>query len=100
VRLDVLPWKQFTVESSVNYVQYFGLGDDFDSTSILWNAGIGYHFLRGNGGQVKLMVADILNQNNNLVRTVNELYIEDNLSNTLGRYVLLNFTYTIRNFGQ
>ncbi len=45
------------------------------------------------------MVSDILNQNTSIVRTVNEFYVEDNQSNVLGRYVLLNFTYRIRNFG-
>ena len=44
------------------------------------------------------MMVDILNQQTALVRTVNEFYIEDNLSNVLGRYLILNLTYTLRNF--
>ncbi len=98
VKLNLLPWNRVVFQTSVNYLEYFGLGDDFDSSSLLWNAGIGYKFLKGNGGEIKLMVADLLNQNNALVRTVNEFYIEDNQSNTLGRYLILNFTYTLRNF--
>lgn len=98
IKLNLLPWNSVVFQSSLSYLEYFGLGDDFDTSSVLWNAGIGYKFLKGNGGEIKFMVADILNQNVALVRTVNEFYIEDNLSNTLGRYLILNFTYTLRNF--
>lgn len=98
IRLNLMPWKAFVFESSLRYTEYFGLGEDFDPNSILWNAGVGYKFLNGNGGEIKLMMVDILNQQTALVRTVNEFYIEDNLSNVLGRYLILNLTYTLRNF--
>ena len=54
--------------------------------------------VKGNGGELKLIVADILNQNTSVSRTVNAFYVEDNVTNVLGRYIMLNFTYTLRNF--
>lgn len=97
-KVTAMPTKSLVLETSLNYSSYGGLGDSFDSRSILLNAALGYKFLAGNGGEVRLIVADILNQNTNVSRSVTEFYVEDQSSNVLGRYLLLNFTYTLRNF--
>ncbi|MEM6644714.1 MAG: TonB-dependent receptor [Bacteroidota bacterium] len=97
-QVTILPGGNWLLESSFSALAFSGLGDDFDQTSLLWSAGFGYKFLQANSGEIKLVVSDILNQATNITRTVNELYIEDNLSNVLGRYLLLNFTYTLRNY--
>lgn len=97
-RLRWLPTSSLVLSTTVNYNTYDGLGDSVDETTVLWNASVGYKFLKGNGGEVNLAIADLLNQNTNINRTVSELYIEDNVSNVLGRYVMLNFIYTLRNF--
>ncbi|MEZ4701435.1 MAG: TonB-dependent receptor [Rhodothermales bacterium] len=98
-RVNLLLGKSWVLNTDLNAIQYSGLGEDYDQDNLVWNAGLGYKFLKGNGGEVKLMVSDILNQNTSIVRTVNEFYVEDNQSNVLGRYILLNFTYRLRNFG-
>jgi hypothetical protein len=98
-RINLLFGKSWVFNTDLNAIQYSGLGEAYDQDNLVWNAGFGYKFLKGNGGEVRLMVADILDQNNSVVRTVNEFYVEDNRSNVLGRYVLLNFTYRLRNFG-
>lgn len=98
LRLNWMPFGQWVFDTSVAASHYAGLGAGYDQNDVLWNAGIGYRIMKGNGGEIKLLVADILNQNNNVSRTVNELYIQDQQTNVLGRYLLLNFTYTIRNF--
>ena len=98
VKLNLLAGKSWVLDSQVNLIQYAGLGESFDQNNVVWNAGIGYKFLRGNGGQISLRVIDLLNQNNSITRTVNEFYVEDNASNVLGRYILLNFTYKLKHF--
>lgn len=97
-KATVMPTSSLVLESSVNWSKYVGLGDSFDSTSLVWNAAMGYKFLKGNGGEVRLIMADILNRNTNVSRSITEFYVQDNTSNVLGRYVLLNFTYTLRSF--
>ncbi len=97
-KINLLFGKGWVLDTNLNLLQYSGLGDSFDQENLVWNAGIGYKFLRGNGGEVKLVVADILNQNNSISRTINEFYVEDNTSNVLERFVLLNFTYKLRHF--
>lgn len=96
--VTAMPTKSLVLETSVAHSLYDGLGDNVDNTSFLWNAALGYKFLKGNGGEVRLIVADILNRNTNVARSITEFYIQDSSSNVLGRYILLNFTYTLRNF--
>ncbi|MDA0873968.1 MAG: TonB-dependent receptor [Bacteroidetes bacterium] len=96
--VTAMPTKALVLETSVSHSLYNGLGDNVDNTSLLWNAALGYKFLKGNGGEVRLIVADILNRNTNVSRSITEFYIQDSSSNVLGRYILLNFTYTLRNF--
>ena len=93
-----MPTKALVLETSLTYNKLGGLGAGFDDTSFLLNAALGYKFLDGNGGEVRLIMADILNQNTNVSRSITEFYVEDNSSNVLGRYIILNFTYTLRNF--
>ena len=97
-KLNVSLGQALVLDSQVSMIQYTGLGEAFDSNNLVWNAGIGYRLLKGNGGLISLRVIDMLNQNNSISRTVNEFYVEDNASNVLGRYILLNFTYKLRHF--
>lgn len=76
-----------------------GLAEENNGDYLLWNASLGVKFLPENRGELRLAVNDILNQNTSVSRTVNDAYIEDLKSTVLGRYALLTFTYSIRNFG-
>jgi hypothetical protein len=64
----------------------------------LWNAGLGYKFLKNQQGEIRLSVFDILGQNQSITRNVTELYIEDTQTNLLQRYFMLTFTYNIKMF--
>lgn len=65
-----------------------------------WNAAMTYVFLKGNRGQLKLAVNDILDQNVLASRMIRENLIEDMQGSTIRRYGLLTFTYNIRSFGE
>jgi len=65
-----------------------------------WNGGITYLFLKGNRGQLKFAVNDILDQNIIASRLIRENLVEDLQGSTIRRYGLLTFTYNIRNFGE
>ena len=47
---------------------------------------------------MRLGVVDVLNQQTSVGRTVSSFYVDDTSSNVLGRYVMLNFIYTLRNY--
>ncbi len=98
VRLHWLPMQRMVFDTNLALLQYTGLGDTFDQSSILLNLGVGYKLLKDRSVEIKLLVADVLNQNNSISRTVSDIYIEDNQTDTLGRYIMLNLSYRLRNF--
>ncbi len=60
---------------------------------VLWNAEIGYRFLKQKNLETKLIVRDILNQNNGYTRTATNNYISEKTNNSLQRYALLSVIY-------
>ncbi|MBK9984700.1 MAG: hypothetical protein IPP15_20440 [Saprospiraceae bacterium] len=51
-------------------------------------------------GQIKLSIFDALDENRGLSRTSDINYIEEVRSNSIGRYVMLSFVYSIKGAGQ
>lgn len=97
-RVNLLPKGKWLIASDLNLTHYSGLGEDFESQIIYWNASFGYKFLPNNAAEIRITVVDILGQNNNVNRIINEGYVEDVRSNVLTRYALINFSYNFRNF--
>lgn len=71
----------------------------FNARVPLWGASISKYFLNFNRGELKLRVNDILNENIGINRTSNQNYIEDSRVNTLRRYAILTFTYSLTKTG-
>ncbi|MDB5228431.1 MAG: TonB-dependent receptor [Bacteroidota bacterium] len=90
-------WKGFVFNTSINNTLYAGIS--YNTSYWLWNASLAYKFLKAENLEVKFSVADILNQNKNVTRTVTETYIEDARYTALQRYYMGTITYTIRKFG-
>lgn len=99
IRLNWLPLKQIILMSDLSYSNYSGLSASVEPTEVMWNVGIGYRFMKNEMAEVRLTITDLLGQQNSTSRTVTGLYIEDSASNTLGRYVMLNLIYKLRQFG-
>jgi hypothetical protein len=95
----VVRWpKNIVWESSLGYNYNSNVAAGLQRTSALLNGGVTYLFLKDNKGQIKLSVYDLLNDNIDLWRYTNENSIIDRQINILQRYLLLTFTYNIRNF--
>ena len=71
----------------------------FNTQVPLWNASVSKQFLKFNRGELKLRVNDILNRNIGISRSSNQNYIEDSRVNTLRRFALLTFTYSLSKTG-
>ena len=93
-----LPKNGLVLGSQASYTSYVGLGETFNTSFFIWNASMGYKFMKNRAADIRLVVFDILGQNNSLARSVNEMYVEDVQNRVLTRYALLTFTYTFRNF--
>ncbi len=97
-KLNYVTKSGFFVNTNLNHTFYTGLGQDFNLNFTLWNAAVGYKFLKNKAGELKLSTFDVLGQNNSISRTVTETYIEDLQTRVLQRYYMMTFTYTLRNF--
>ena len=98
-KLNLLPWKGLVLRSEIINTYYTGLGSSFNQNFYLWTGGIGYKFMKNNAAEIVFNTYDILNQNNNISRTIAGNYIEDSKTQVLTRYYMLVFTYNIRSFG-
>ncbi|HLP13460.1 MAG TPA: TonB-dependent receptor [Flavobacteriales bacterium] len=96
-KINLLIKNHFVISTDGNYNHYQGLGDGYNLGIFLWNGALAYKFLKGNAGEFRVIVYDILKQNNSIARNVTETYVEDVQTNILQRYGLLQFTYTFRN---
>ncbi len=92
--LALFAGKGWTIDTRMEY-NIYGQGSFDEVTSVkLWQASISKGFM-DNKLTAKLRIFDILNQNQGVNRTASETYIEESISNTIGRYILLNVTYTL-----
>lgn len=98
VKVNWLFGKGFLFQSEAVNQAYSGLGSGFNQNFTLWNAGFGYKFLKKQAGELRLNVFDLLKQNNSISRNINTAYIEDARNQVLGRYYMITFTYSLRNF--
>jgi hypothetical protein len=96
--ITLLPWQRWVLATQLGYTNYNGLGGEADRPILLWNMALGYRFLEGNAAELRLAVTDLLGQNTGVSRSVSGQYIEDSLTQVLRRYVMLQFSYRLRNF--
>ena len=97
-KIQVNPWKGLVLQTDLNHQYYTGLSSSYNQNYLLWNAAIGYKFLKNRLAEIRLSAYDILKQNSNISRNITETYIEDTRSNVMQRYFMLTFTYNIKYF--
>ncbi|RAK67050.1 TonB-dependent receptor [Hymenobacter edaphi] len=98
LRFSWIVVKGLTVQSDVAHVAYTGLSAGYNQSYVLWNASVGKKLFARQQGEIKLFAFDILKQNNSIQTNSTAAYVEDVRTNILTRYVMLMFTYNIRNF--
>jgi hypothetical protein len=84
--------------NNLNHTLYTGLTEGFNQNFWLWNIEGGFRFAKNNKAELKLVVFDLLNENNSISRTISDVSVTDVFTNVLTRYTMLTFTYIIGNF--
>jgi hypothetical protein len=92
------PYKGLVLQTEYSNTYYSGLTSAYNQSISLWNAAIGYKFLKNKQAEIRLSVYDILNQNNSVSRTNTDSYIQDSQTNVLNRYYLVTFTYNFKKY--
>ncbi len=88
------------IGNNVAHTLFTGLSEGFNQNFWLWNIEGGVRFAKNNKAELKVVVFDLLNQNNSISRTISDVAVTDVFTNVLTRYGMLTFTYIIGNFKQ
>lgn len=100
LQLNLLSKNGWFFQNDLSGQSYNGLSAGMNQNYWLWNAAIGKKFLKNRQGELKLSAFDLLKQNQSLVRTVSENFIQDTRTQVLQQYFMLTFTYSLKNFGK
>ena len=89
-------WKKWKLQAGYDYNLY--TSDQFaENQSLpLMEASISRFVLPGDKGQIKFSVFDVLDENRGISLTANPNYLEEIRSNSIGRYAMLSFIYSLR----
>lgn len=88
------------LSSDVDWSQTAGYAQGYNQKQWMWNAQIAYEFLKGRSATVAVKVYDLLQQKNNVNRTITANYIDNTMYNSLTRYFMFTFTYRFNTFGK
>ena len=99
-RLNLLSKKGWLFNTDLSNQIYSGLSDGYNQSYWLWNMAIAKKILKGQKGEIRLSVFDLLDQNQSISRNVTETYFEDVTTMVLKQYFMLTFTYNLKNFGK
>ena len=93
-------WKKWKITGGYDYNLYSSSQFGEDQSLPLLEFSISRLVLPGDKGQIKFSVFDVLDENRGLSRSADINYIEEVRSNSVGRYAMLSFIYSIRGFNQ
>ena len=91
--------KLFFLSSEFSYTVNSQRAAGFNARIPIWNASLSKQFLRYNRGELKLSATDLLDKNIVISRTTNANYIDDTRMNSLRRFFMLSFTYSLSKTG-
>ena len=91
---------RWVLSSDAYFTNNSGLAAGYNQRVLLWNAGLAYQLFTSKQGELKFYVFDLLGQNRSVVRNAADTYVEDVRSRVLSRYLMLSFSYQMRNFGK
>jgi hypothetical protein len=92
-------WKKWKLQAGYDYKLF--TSDQFDENQKLplMQASISRFILPGDKGQLKFSVFDVLDENKGISQTATPNYLEEINSNSIGRYAMLSFIYSLRSAG-
>ena len=87
-----------SLSSDIGYQTSSGYSAGYSQNQTIWNANIQKSVLK-NAGMVAFRIYDILQQRQNISRSVSETAITESINNSLTSYFLASFTYRFNLFG-
>ncbi len=98
--LNWIFWEGFFIQVELNNQIYTGLTGNLNTNYTLLNLSLGKKLLPNDQAEIKLYIFDLLKQNRNIITNVSDYYYEFVQNKVLTQYLMLSFTYNLRNFRQ
>lgn len=95
--LNVNFLKKYMIGGNFNYLVYRSETTDFNETIPLLNLYISRFILKNNLGEIRLSGQNLLDQNVGVSQRADVNFIEQTVTNNLGRFIMLTFTYKLNN---
>ena len=86
---------RLNVNSQLDYIIFSDDAFESNQKLPLWNAAISYSFSQKKNSIIKLVLIDLLDKNVDIYRRSTTNYFEETTSNSLGRYIILSYTYKL-----
>lgn len=87
--------KDWRLGTGYRYQIYEGRTEAFDRKIPMLDFSLSRSFLKGNAGELKLAGYNLLNKDLGVTQSADANYIQRQVTNSLGRYFLLSFTYSL-----
>lgn len=87
--------KHYTFNTNLQYFVYTNPAADFDQRIPQLNLSVSRFVLKNRSGEIKLAVNNVLDQVTGVDQTSSINYFERITTNSLGRYIMLSFTYSL-----
>jgi hypothetical protein len=99
IDMTVTLWKKWKLQGSYDYNLYTSPQFNQSQSLPLMKLSISRFILPQDKGQIKFSVFDVLDENRGISQKLDVNYIEETRSNSIGRYAMLSFIYSIKGAG-
>jgi outer membrane receptor protein involved in Fe transport len=87
--------KNYQFNSSFDYLIYNSQTTDYNQEIPLWNIGISRFILKNKTGELKFSVNNLLDKSLSVTQSATANYLQQQVTNNLGRYFMVSFTYAL-----
>lgn len=87
--------QHYRLEAGLRYMIYQGRTSDFDQEIPLLEASFSRRFLRNNNGELSFTAYNLLDRELGVTQRADANFLEQQVTNSLGRYFMLSFTYSL-----
>ncbi len=99
--------KTYSAETTISFLKRYQFYTDFDfldynsqttnysQTIPLWDIAISRFILKDNAGEFKIGVNNLLDRSLSVIQSASTNYLQQQVTNNLGRYFMVSFTYSL-----